>query len=156
MTAKNAGSDIIATNPSARHHFHILETVEAGIVLTGTEVKSIRAGGANLRDAFARIEHDLPILYQCHIAPYDKGNIHNHEPLRPRLLLLHKKQILRLAQQVKQRGKTLVALDMHWRNGHVKILLGLAQGKTKGDKRQSLKNEQTKRELSRLLKNLRR
>ena len=156
MTAKKAEPGFIATNPTARHQFTILETIEAGIVLTGTEVKSIRQGGVNLRDTFARIENGQAVLYQCDIAPYDKGNINNHAPRRPRRLLLHRQQINKLFQEVEQRGRTLVALDMHWKNGHVKILLALAQGKTKGDKRQSLKEQQARREIDRMLKNLRR
>lgn len=147
---------VIATNPTARHHFTILDTVEAGIRLTGTEVKSIRENGANLRDAFAKIEKGRAILYQCDIAPYSAGNIHNHAPRRERQLLLHKREIAKLFQEAQVKGRTLVALEMYWKNGHIKVLLGIAQGKTKGDKRETLKSQDTKRELSRLMKNLRR
>ncbi len=156
MAGKSHQPAAIATNPTARHHFTILDTIEAGIRLTGTEVKSIRENGVSLRDAFARIDKGRATLHQCDIAPYSAGNIHNHAPRRERQLLLHKREIAKLFQETQIKGRTLVALEMYWKNGHVKVRLGLGQGKTKGDKRQTLKSQDAQREVSRLMKNLRR
>ncbi len=143
----------IATNRTSRRDYHILESVEAGIVLKGTEVKSIRAGKVNINDAFARVEQGQAILYQCDIAAYDKGNIHNHEPRQSRKLLLHKSEIIRLAGMLSQKNRTLAALEMYWKNGHVKIRLGLAEGKTHDDRREDIKSKAAKKEMDRALKN---
>ncbi|MBX7158504.1 MAG: SsrA-binding protein SmpB [Verrucomicrobiae bacterium] len=151
--AESSSAQSIATNRKARHDFHIKETIEAGLVLTGTEIKSIRAGKVNIADSFARIEKGEAYLYQMDIALYDKGNIHNHDPRRARKLLLHKSEIQRLFQLSAVKGNTLVGLELYWKRGHVKILLGLAQGKTHGDRRQTIKQTEAKREMDRAIKN---
>ena len=151
--AESASASSIATNRKARHDYHILETIEAGLVLKGTEVKSIRAGKVNIADSFARLEKGEAFLYQADIALYDKGNIHNHEPRSIRKLLLNKAEIERLFQQTTVKGRTLVGLELYWKKGHVKILLGIAEGKTHGDKRQTIKNTEAKREMDRAIKN---
>ena len=151
--AESASASTIATNRKARHDYHILETFEAGLVLKGTELKSIRAGKVNIADSFARLEKGEAFLHQADIALYDKGNVHNHDPRRVRKLLLNKAEILRLFQQTTLKGHTLIGLEMYWKRGHVKILLGIAEGKTHGDKRQTIKNSEAQREMDRAIKN---
>jgi len=142
---------IIITNSKARHEFHILETVEAGIVLRGTEVKSIRAGKAQVSDAFARVEQDQVWLHQMHIDEYGFGNVHNHPPKGKRRLLLNRSEIRRLAEASSSKGVTLVPLDLHWKNNRVKVSLAVCKGKVDFDKRQDLKSREADREIRRAL-----
>ena len=143
---------MIAENRKARHDFHIDETVEAGIVLTGTEIKSIRAGKVQLRDSHARIERGEVFLYNMHIAPYDHGNRYNHDPVRPRKLLLHRDQIDALFGKVRTTGYTLIPLQIYLKRGRAKVLLALARGKKKYDKRQAIAERDAKRRMDRVLK----
>ncbi len=143
---------VISKNRKARHDFHIEESYEAGIVLTGTEVKSIRNARVNLKDSYAKVEGGELFLYNMHVSPYDPGNRFNHEPLRPRKLLMHKKEIARLAGKVKEKGYALIPLKVHMREGLVKIELGLARGKKKYDKRRDIAERDQKREMEREFK----
>ena len=136
----------------ARHDYEIIETYEAGLVLTGTEIKSIHKGKMNLKDGFISIRHGEAWLKQVHISPYDHGNIFNHEPERDRKLLLHKKEIIYLHNEVKQNRMTLVPLKVYLVRGRAKLLFGLARGKNKYDKRHSLKEQQAKRDIDRALR----
>lgn len=137
---------IIAKNRKAYHDFRIFEKFEAGIELKGTEVKSIRAGKVNLRDGFARVMKGEIFLMNMHISPYEHGNIHNHDPLRTRKLLMHKKEINRLIGKISQRGLTLVALSVYLKRGKVKVELGLGKGKKQHDKRETIKKRDVERE----------
>lgn len=139
---------IIATNKKATHDYFILEKYEAGIVLKGTEIKSIRQGKVNLRDSFARIVKGEIFLMNMHISPYTHGNVFNHDPLRDRKLLLHKKEIARLAGKVAQKGLALVPLSLYFKNSRVKVELALVKGKKLYDKREDIK----KRDLQRIEK----
>ena len=129
---------LIAQNRKARHDYSIIDTVEAGLVLQGTEIKSIRNGRINLKDGFARIRNGEAFLYNVHISPYEQGNIFNHDPLRTRKLLLHKKQINKLIGETKNTGITLVPLKVYIKDGYAKVLIGLAKGKKQYDKREDL------------------
>lgn len=143
----------IATNRRARHEYFIEETFEAGVVLKGTEVKSLRRGKGNLNDSYAQIKEGEVYLYNCHISPYDFGNRYNHDPLRPRKLLLHKAEIRRLMGKIKEKGFTLVPLAMYFdRNNRVKIELALARGKKLYDKRDDLVRRDAEREMARAVK----
>jgi SsrA-binding protein len=139
----------IVSNRRAFHSYQILEKLEAGLVLTGTEIKSIRAGLANLNNAFARIEKGGVYLYDSDIQPYIRASHTQHEPKRPRKLLLHKSEIQRLFEATSVKGQTLVALRLYWKNHRVKLELGIGRGKTHGDKRQDLKERAVEREVSR-------
>ncbi|MHB8524509.1 MAG: SsrA-binding protein SmpB [Limisphaerales bacterium] len=139
----------ILTNSKARHDYHILETIEAGIVLHGTEVKALRAGKGQIRDAFARVENGEACLHNAHIDEYSHGNRQNHQPKAVRKLLLHKSEIRRLAGLVSVKGHTLVPLSLYWKAGKVKVLLGLGKGKVVHDKREDLKKREADRELKR-------
>jgi SsrA-binding protein len=139
----------ISLNRRARHEYAVEETIEAGIVLTGTEIKSIRAGRVNLVDAYARIEHGEAWLIGAHIAPYEQGNRYNHEPRRTRKLLLHKDQIAELTGRTQAKGQTLVPLRLYIRDGHAKLELGLARGKKTHDKRRAIAERDRRRELER-------
>jgi SsrA-binding protein len=139
-------------NRKAGRDYHILETLEAGIELTGTEVKSLRTGQANLSDAFARVEKGQIWLYQFHIPPYEKGNRENHDPKRIRRLLLHKAEIRRLFEETSIAGKSLVPLKGYFKKQHFKVLLGVGSGKNKGDKRQDIKKREADRQIQRLLR----
>ena len=141
-----------ANNRKAFHDYHILETVEAGLVLSGTEAKSVRAGRISLREAYARIEHGEAWLVGAHIAHYAQGNRYNHEPTRPRKLLLHRDQIGHLAGKVKEGGMTIVPLRVHDRHGFLKVDLGLARGKKQWDKRQTIAKREATREIDRAVK----
>jgi SsrA-binding protein len=141
----------IASNRRAYHSYQILEKLEAGVVLTGTEIKSIRAGLANLNNAFARVEKGGVYLYDSDIQPYVRASHTQHEPKRTRKLLLHKSEIQRLLEAISVKGQTLVALRLYWKNHRVKLELGLGRGKTHGDKRQDLKEKAIKREVDRAL-----
>jgi SsrA-binding protein len=139
----------IAVNRRARFEYAIEDTFEAGIVLTGTEIKSIRAGHVNLAEAYARIEHGEAWLIGAHIAPYDQGNRNNHEPRRTRKLLLHRTQIAELTGLTQQKGLTLVPMRLYLRNGRAKLEVGLARGKKAHDKRRSIAERDMRRELAR-------
>ncbi|PLR78126.1 SsrA-binding protein [Bacillus sp. V3-13] len=139
----------VAQNKKAYHDYFIEETYEAGIVLQGTEIKAIRAGRVNLKDAFARIQNGEVFLYNMHISPYEQGNRYNHDPLRTRKLLLHKKQINKLIGETKEAGYSLVPVKLYLKNGYAKVLIGLAKGKKQYDKREDLKKKEAKREIER-------
>ena len=144
-----AESAEIVKNSKARRDFHILETFEAGIALKGTEVKALRAGKAQIADAFARIENDQAWLYNAHIDEYSFGNRENHQPKAPRRLLLHKSEIRKLFGLGSVKGNSLVPLSMYWKNGKVKVALGVGKGKVQFDKREDIKKRDADRELKR-------
>ena len=146
----------IVTNRRAFHSYQILKKLEAGVVLTGTEIKSIRAGLANLNNAFARIEKGGVYLYDSDIQPYVRASHTQHEPKRPRKLLLHKSEIQRLFEAASVKGQTLVALRFYWKNHRVKLELGIGRGKTHGDKREDLKEKAIKREVDRTIQSFNR
>src|SRR5256884_715651 len=139
----------ILTNPKARRDYHILETFEAGIVLRGTEVKSLRAGKGQIRDAFARVENNEVFLHNAHIEEYSHGNLQNHEPKAARKLLLHKSEIRKLFGFAAVKGNTLVPLSFYWKNGKVKVALAVGKGKAEFDKREDLKEREADREAKR-------
>ncbi|PYJ07474.1 MAG: SsrA-binding protein [Verrucomicrobia bacterium] len=141
-------SDILS-NPKARRDYHILGTFEAGIVLKGTEVKALRAGRGQIRDAFARIQSDEAFLHNVHIEEYAYGNIQNHEPKAIRKLLLHKAEIRKLGELGSVKGNALVPLSFYWKNGRVKVLLGVGKGKAQFDKRETMKRREAERETKR-------
>ncbi|MCC7104607.1 MAG: SsrA-binding protein SmpB [Chloroflexi bacterium] len=143
---------VLVTNRKAYHDYHVLETVEAGIALTGTEVKSIRAGRVNLREGYARIERGEAWLHNVHIAPYDQGNRYNHEPMRPRKLLLHRGELNRLAAKSREAGCTLVPLKLYDKRSRLKIELGLVRGKREYDKRAALSAREARRDIEREVK----
>lgn len=140
---------VIAQNKKAYHDYFIEETYETGIVLQGTEIKSLRAGKANLKDSFARVQGGEVWLHNMHISPYEQGNRYNHEPLRTRKLLLHNREIVKLIGYTKETGYTLVPLKIYLKNGYAKLLLGLGKGKKQYDKRDDLKKKEAKREVER-------
>jgi SsrA-binding protein len=142
----------LATNKKAYHDYFVEESFEVGIVLTGTEIKSVRQGGVNLKDCYARIAGGEVILINCHISPYSHGTRANHDPLRARKLLLHKKEISRLIGLTQQRGLTLVPLKMYLKGRRAKIELGLVKGKKTHDKRESIKKKIADREVGRALR----
>jgi SsrA-binding protein len=144
-------SDEIVSNRRAFHNYQILDRIEAGIELQGTEVKSIRAGFANLNNAFARIEKGEVYLFEADIQPYSRASHTQHEPKRPRKLLLHKAEIAKLFASTAIEGQTLVALRMYWKNDRVKVELGLGKGKSTIDKRHDLKEKAVKRETDRTM-----
>ncbi len=143
---------VITTNRKAFHDYAVIESLEAGLQLKGTEVKSIRAGGASLSDSFAKLENGEALLYNMHIPPYEFGNIYNSDPLRPRKLLLHKRQINKLALEVSTKHIALIPLKLYFKNGIVKVELALAKGKRQYDKRESIRRRESDRELKRTLK----
>ncbi len=143
---------IVTTNRKAFHDYHIHETYEAGISLLGTEVKSLRAGSANLKESYVIIKDEEAFLLNCHISPYSHGNLQNHEPLRTRKLLLHKKEISRLWGNISQKGFTLVPLKIYFKSGKVKIAIGLAKGKRQYEKRATIKEKEANREIERHMK----
>ena len=154
MAGKNSEKQRpLAQNKKARHDYNILETVEAGIVLTGTEIKSVREGRVTLKDGFAQIKNDEAWLENVHISEYTAGNRFNHDPLRRRKLLLHKKQIVQLGQKTSAKGVTLVPLKVYLKNGFAKVLIGVATGKHEYDKRETIKRRDQEREIQRMLKN---
>lgn len=152
MPHDNKNDKTVSLNRKAYHNYEILESVEAGIALTGTEIKSIRAGRVSLGEAFARPEKGEIWLFNAHIARYDAGGYANHDPIRPRKLLLHREQIASLTGKVGERGFTLVPLKLYITRGRAKIQLGLARGKKSYDKRDALKEKEGKREIDRALK----
>lgn len=143
---------IVAENRKARHDYHIHETYEAGIALTGTEVKSLRAGRANLKDSYAHVENGELMISQMHISPYDQGNIFNHEPMRKRKLLMHKREILKLFGQTREKGYALVPLKLYFTRGKAKVQIALASGKKNYDKRQDIAARDAKRDMERALR----
>lgn len=142
-----SGIKTISKNRKARHDFFIEETYETGLVLKGTEVKSLRNGRVNLKDSFARIQNGEVYLHNLHIGEYENGNQFNHEPLRNRKLLLNKKEISKLLGLTQQQGYSLVPLSMYFKNGKAKLELAVAKGKKKYDKRESLKKKDAQREI---------
>lgn len=146
---KETGIKIVSENRKARHDYHIHESYEAGIALTGTEVKSLRAGKANLKDSYARIENGELMLHNLHISPYEQGNRFNHEPLRTRKLLMHRYEINKLVGKTQEKGFTLVPLKLYFTRGKAKVQLGLATGKKTYDKRQDIAERDAKREMDR-------
>lgn len=146
------GKKIVTVNRKARHDYHVLEKYEAGMALKGTEVKSLRAGKANLQDSFARIENAELILYNMHIGHYEQGNRFNHEPKRPRKLLMHKREIMRLLGKTQEKGLTLIPLRIYFTRGRAKVELALAKGKRSFDKRESIKARDAQREMERAMK----
>ncbi len=152
MAMNDKDANVIAQNKRARHDYFIEETFEAGIVLKGTEIKSIRAGRMNLKDSFARVSNGEAYLHNAHISEYEQGNRYNHDPVRARKLLLHKKEISQLIGQTQQKGYSLVPLKVYLKNGFAKVLIGLAKGKKNYDKRETLKRKDAKREVERALK----
>jgi len=150
---KDGHIKIIAENRKARRDYFIVDEYEAGLVLLGTEVKSLRQGRANLKDAYARIKNGEVFVYQLHIAPYPFAYYDNHDPLRPRKLLLHKKEIKRLYGKMNEKGHTLIPLKLYFKSGKAKILLALAKGKRKYDKREAIKRRDAQRDLERQRKN---
>lgn len=150
--AVTRGEKLIAQNRKAFHDYHIEERIEAGIALTGTEIKSIRAGRVNLRDSFAQIRKGEAFLHNMHVSPYEQGNRYNHDPLRTRKLLLRRREIDRLFGMIREKGYTLVPLKIYLKNGLAKIELALARGKKQYDKREAIKQRDAKREMDRALK----
>lgn len=142
----------VATNRKAYHDYHIQETFEAGISLRGTEVKSLREGRANLKESYAILKDGEVFLFNCHISPYSHGNIENHDPLRTRKLLLHAKEISKLWGRISQQGFTLVPLKIYFKGGRAKVAIGLAKGKKQYEKRESIKENEAKREIDRHMK----
>jgi SsrA-binding protein len=145
-TARELAQANIAENRKAFHDYHILETYEAGVVLLGTEVKSIREGRVNLRDSFARVERGEVFLYNVNISPYSHRGYAEHEPLRQRKLLMHRDEIRKLIGKTVEKGMTLVPLRMYFKSGRVKVAVGLAKGKKDYDKRETIKRRETERE----------
>lgn len=143
---------IVSVNRKAYHDYEILETYECGIALTGTEVKSIRAGQVNLRDNYAQISDGEIWVHKMHISPYSHGNIMNHDPWRPRRLLLHKREICRLIGKTQEKGLTLVITKLYWKHNWLKVELGLARGKKLYDKRQALQERTIKRQIERAVR----
>lgn len=152
MGGKGLDGKVLAQNRKAFHDFFITDGVEAGIVLQGTEIKSIRRGSANLRDAYARVENGELWLHNMHISPYEQGNQFNHEPMRPRKLLLHRSQISHLIGAVKEQGSTLIPTKLYLKNGYCKVSIGVAKGKKLHDKREAAKTKDAQREISRALR----
>ncbi len=138
---------IIASNPKAKHDYFIDKTIECGIELVGTEVKSIRNGKVNMKDSYCGIKNGELFVYNLHISPYEKGNIFNKDPMRTRKLLVHKQEILKLVGLIKQKGVTLVPLSLYWDKNHVKLELAVARGKKLYDKRQDIAKKDAERRL---------
>lgn len=152
MARKNNTNKTLAENRKAAHDYFIEEAMEAGIALVGTEVKSIRNGRANLKEAYAQVVNEEVLIYGMHISPYEQGNIFNVDPLRPKKLLLHKAEIRRLIGLTQQEGLTLIPLSMYLKNGRVKVNLGVCRGKKNYDKRDSMLEKAHKRDIERQMK----
>ena len=148
--------NVVAQNKKARHDYSIVDTIEAGIVLTGTEIKSVRAARIQLKDGHAQIKNGEAWLINVHIAPFEQGNIWNQDPDRTRKLLLKKKQITKLQNDLKGTGMTLVPLKIYLKNGFAKVLLGIAKGKHDYDKRESIKRRDQERDIKRIIKSVNR
>lgn len=147
--AKKTGIKLIANNKKAYHEYFILETFEAGVALHGTEVKSLRMGKGSIKESFVRIEHGEVFVYGMHISPYEKGNIFNKDPLRPKKLLLHKSEINKLTGKINEQGVTIVPLKIYFKDALVKVEIGLAKGKKLYDKRESIAKKDQQREAQR-------
>ncbi len=152
MSRTGAGEKLVASNRRAHHNFEILETHEAGLVLQGTEVKSLRDSRADLKESYARIEGSEAWLVGLHISPYAQGNRANHDPLRPRKLLLHRGEINRLLGKIMEKGLTLVPLRLYFKEGRAKVELGLARGRKTLDKRHAIREREERREVARALR----
>ncbi|MBO0487133.1 SsrA-binding protein SmpB [Vagococcus fluvialis] len=152
MAKEREDGNLIAQNRKARHDYTVIETIEAGMVLKGTEIKAIRNRRVNLKDGYVRIRDGEAYLVNVHISPYEQGNLFNHDPLRTRKLLMHKKQIAKLTAETKNTGVTLIPLKLYIKNGFAKVLVGVAKGKKQYDKRQDLKQKDMNREINRTLK----
>jgi SsrA-binding protein len=150
--SRGDGRKVVARNKKALHEYHVLDTWEAGLALTGPEVKSVRAGKVSLAEAFARIEGGEAWLYGMHISPYDPASRWNTDPTRPRKLLLHRREIRRLVGAVGEKGYTLIPLDLYFRRGYAKVTLALARGKKLHDRREDLKRRAAEREIERAVK----
>ena len=148
--------NVVAQNKKVRHDYSIVDTIEAGIVLTGTEIKSVRAARIQLKDGYAQIKNGEAWLINVHIAPFEQGNIWNQDPDRTRKLLLKKKQITKLQNDLKGTGMTLVPLKVYLKNGFAKVLLGIAKGKHDYDKRESIKRREQERDIKRIIKSVNR
>jgi len=142
----------LAGNRAAFHNYFIVDRIEAGIVLTGTEVKSLREGACNLKDAYARVQNGEIHLLNCHISPYSHGNIFNHDPLRPRKLLLHRREIVRLERDQKTANQTIVPIRVYLKDGKIKVELGIARGKKQHDKREAKRLETINREAAQAMR----
>lgn len=154
MAKKPSQTDnVLAQNKKARHDYSIVDTIEAGMVLTGTEIKSVRASRIQLKDGYAQIKNGQAWLVNVHIAPFEQGNIWNQDPERTRKLLLKKREITRLENELKGSGMTLIPLKVYIKRGFAKILLGLAKGKHDYDKRESIKRRDQERDMKRVMKN---
>lgn len=149
MAKDNQGFKLIANNKKAYHEYFIEDKYEAGVELHGTEVKSLRMGKCSLKEAFVRIENGQVYVYQMHISPYEKGNIFNRDPLRPKKLLLHKSEIRKLEQAIKENGYTIMPLQVYLKGGLVKVEIGLAKGKKLYDKRADIAKKDMRREAER-------
>ncbi len=144
---------VVAENRRARHDYHIEETYEAGIALTGSEIKSVRAGRLNLRGSYARVVNEEIFLYEMHISPYEQAGVYyNHDPLRPRKLLLHRREIRRLIGLIRQKGLTLVPLRVYFKGRRAKVELGVARGKKVYDKREDIAKREAQRDIERAIK----
>ncbi len=152
MSEKKEQGKQIADNRKARHDYFVIETYEAGIELFGTEVKSLRAGGVNLKDSYCEVDGGELFALGVHISPYEKGNIFNRDPLRPKKLLMHKKEIMRLAGLVSREGYTLVPLSLYFKGSHVKMAVGLCKGKKLYDKREATAKRDAERDIERHMK----
>lgn len=145
-------SSLIAKNPVARHNYDIIDTLEAGIVLTGTEIKSIRNGKVNLKDSYVNIKDGEAYVYGMHISPYEHGNIFNKDPLRNRKLLLNKRELNRLYGQIKQKGYSLIPISLYFKKNYVKVELGIGKGKNLYDKRQEIAKKDAQMKIRRELR----
>lgn len=145
-------SNIIAKNPTARHNYFVEDTLEAGIVLSGTEIKSIRNGKVNIKDAYASIKGGEVFVHHMHISPYEQGNIYNKDPLRDRKLLLNKREILKLIGQIKQKNYTLIPISLYFKNSRVKVELGVCKGKKLYDKREEIAKKDAEMYMKRIAK----
>ncbi len=144
--------EIVSTNKKARFNYEIIEKIEAGIVLKGTEVKSIRNRNVSIGESYAQVKDDEVFLHNLHISPYEQGNRENHDPIRVRKLLLHKREIKKLVARTQQKGLSLVPLSIYLRKGKIKVELGIGRGKRLVDKRETLKKKSVEREIERIVK----
>jgi SsrA-binding protein len=155
MTEKQVGEKVVATNKKAFHDYFILEKIEAGISLLGTEVKAIREGRLNLKESFALVQGGEMLLHNCHISPYSHGNRENHDPTRPRKLLLHQKEIRKLIGKIQEKGLTVVPLRVYFKRGKIKVELGIVRGKKFFDKRETERRKEADREAAIAMKHRR-
>ena len=152
-STKKENTKVVSQNKKARHDYFIEQTLEAGIVLSGTEVKSIRQGKSNLKDSYAAIDDGEAYIYGMHVSPYEQGNIFNKDPVRDRKLLLHRAEINKMIGLIQQKGLTIIPLSLYFRGGRVKVELGVARGKKLYDKRSDIAERDAKREMDRRMKN---